>query len=107
MVLNKILPLEQDICVEMAYVRYDLFNSEQLSSGSLTHPLGSTASKYYYKRPQLCSQKELPYYLVKTKWFPLCTHTGQFLDQNIWFYHWRNPGQLTETCAKFITCFED
>lgn len=85
MVLNKISPLkrgkEQDVCAEMAHVRYDLFNSEQLSSGSLTHPKGSTASKYYYKRPQLCSQRELPYYLVKTKWFPLCAHSGQFLDQ--------------------------
>lgn len=85
MVLNKIFPLkkrkEQDVCAEMARVRYDLFNSEQLSSGSLTHPMGSTASKYYYKRPQLRIQRELPYYLVKTKWFPLCAHTGQFLDQ--------------------------
>lgn len=72
---------EQDVTAEMAHVRYDLFNSEQLSSGSLTHPTGSTASKYYYKRPQLCSQRELPYYVVKTKRFPLCVHIGQFLDQ--------------------------
>lgn len=85
MVLNKISPLkrgkEQDVCAEMAHVRYDLFNSEQLSSGSLTHPMGSTASKYCYKRPQWCSQRELPHYLVKTKWFLLYAHTGQFLDQ--------------------------
>lgn len=72
---------EQDVSAEMAHVRYDLSNSEQLSSGSLTHPMGSTASKYYHKRPQLCSQRELPYYLLKTKWFPLCVHISQFLDQ--------------------------
>ena len=64
MVLNKISPLkrgkEQDVCAEMAHVRYDLLNSEQLSSGSLTHPMGCTASKYYYKRPQWCSQRAAP-----------------------------------------------
>lgn len=85
MVLNKIFPLkrgkEQDAGTEMAHVRYDLFNSEQLSSGSLTHLMGSTASDYDYKRPQLCIQRELPYCLVKTKCFPLCTGAGQFLDQ--------------------------
>lgn len=83
MVLNKILCLEQDICGEMAHVRYDLFNSEQLSNGSLTHPVGITASQYYYKRPPLCSQKELPYYLVKTKWFPLCPHWSIFRSEHM------------------------
>lgn len=60
-VLNKIFPLkrgkEQDAGAEMAHVRYDLFNSEQLSSGSLTHPMGSTASEHDYKGAKLCIQR--------------------------------------------------
>jgi hypothetical protein len=64
MVLNKISPLkrgkEQDVCAEMAHVRYDLFNSEQLSSGSLTHAMGSTASKYVTKGPSGAARESCP-----------------------------------------------
>lgn len=64
MVLNKIFPLkrgkEQDASTEMAHVRYDLFNSEQLSSGSLTHLLGSTASDCDYKGPNCASRESCP-----------------------------------------------
>ena len=112
MILNKISPLkrgkEQDVCVEMAHVRYDLFNSEQLSSGSLTHPMGSTAGKYYYKRPQLCSQRELPYYPVENKVVSsLHPHGSIFRSGTYDSITERILANSQKLCAKSNTCFED